>query len=71
MSNNKIIELNNRIKDVQSKLSVWYENYEESPFDVDFLERTKLENELNYLGDSKRKLYEFTLKMISKKRYEI
>lgn len=66
MSNNKIIELNNRIKDVQSKLSVWYENYEYSPFDVDYSERAKLENELNYLGDSKRKLYEFELNMISK-----
>ena len=66
MSNNKIRELNIRIKDVQSKLSEWYEDYEYSPFDVDYSERTKLENELNYLGDSKRKLYEFELNMISK-----
>jgi len=64
MSNNKIIELNNRIKDVQSKLSVWYENYEYSPFDNDYSERIKLENELNYLEDSKRKLYEFVLNLI-------
>ena len=60
----RIIELNNRVKDVQSKLSVWYDNYEESPFNVDYSERIKLENELNYLEDSKRELYEFVLNLI-------
>lgn len=66
----KILELNNRIKDVQSKLTDWYGEYEQSSFNVDYSERTKLENELNYLSDSKRKLYEFIINMISKKRYE-